>query len=179
MDNAFQELDYSDISAKNINKKPQPGLLDTKTRGGLIRLVIVIVFSVVIVALSFSLYSKYSTMKTLNEEYAKVKASHQSTLSEKQAVKEELDKYEKENDDLSAQIQAAKADNETLTAEIAKYTEDNNKLQKDIETIEKDVQNLTDELTQLLTQNDQLKIKISQITDENKELEDKIKQLKQ
>lgn len=26
MDSAFQELDYSDISAKNINKKTQPDL---------------------------------------------------------------------------------------------------------------------------------------------------------
>ena len=38
MDNAFQELDYSDISAKNINKKHRSIELDTKSRGGIIRL---------------------------------------------------------------------------------------------------------------------------------------------
>ena len=46
MDNAFQELDYSDISAKNINKKHRNNSgINTKTRGGLIRLGSIIIIS--------------------------------------------------------------------------------------------------------------------------------------
>ena len=45
MDNAFQELDYSDISAKNLSKRRRHSEINTKTRGGLIRLVILIIIS--------------------------------------------------------------------------------------------------------------------------------------
>ena len=71
MDSAFQELDYSDISAKNINKKSQHGLISTKTRGGLVRLIIVFLFGIIIVSLGIAIYSRYSQMKTLNNSQIK------------------------------------------------------------------------------------------------------------
>ena len=71
MDSAFQELDYSDISAKNINKKSQHGLISTKTRGGLVRLIIVVLFGIIIVSLGIAIYSRYSQMKTLNNSQIK------------------------------------------------------------------------------------------------------------
>ena len=58
MVSAFQELDYSDISAKNINKKSQPGLINTKTRGGLVRLMIVVFFGIIIFSLGIAIYSR-------------------------------------------------------------------------------------------------------------------------
>ena len=179
MDSAFQELDYSDISAKNINKKPQPGLINTKTRGGLVRLIIVVVFGIIIGCLGITIYSRYSQMKTLNKEYDKVAATHQSTLHEKEAVKVELEKLKKENANLNTQIEQAKANNETLTNDIIKYTEENNKMQTELTSIEKDLTDLNSEINQLTQQNELLKTKIADITAENKELEEKIKQLKQ
>ena len=48
MDNAFQELDYSDISAKHLNKRKRSGEINTKTRGGLIRLGSVIIIFILL-----------------------------------------------------------------------------------------------------------------------------------
>ena len=132
MDSAFQELDYSDISAKNINKKTQPGLINTKTRGGLVRLMIVVFFGIIIFSLGIAIYSRYSQMKTLNKEYDTITATHLSTLHEKDAVKVELEKIKKENSNLSAQIEQAKSNNETLTNDVVKYTAENDKLQTEI-----------------------------------------------
>ena len=63
MDNAFQELDYSDIIAKNLNKKHRNNSgINTKTRGGLIRLGSIIIISIIIIIMIVSLISKYITL---------------------------------------------------------------------------------------------------------------------
>ena len=75
MDNAFQELDYSDISAKNIKKKERSNDFNTKTRGGIIRLgslliifIICLILLISIISKSNSISNKENYLKTLKEE---------------------------------------------------------------------------------------------------------------
>ena len=57
MDNAFQELDYSDISAKNINKRDRSNEINTKTRGGIIRLGSLLIIAIIVLVLIISIIS--------------------------------------------------------------------------------------------------------------------------
>ena len=75
MDNAFQELDYSDISAKNLSKKRRPGDINTKTRGGIIRLGSIIIIGVIIIILIIVVISKSKTLSNLEEELTTLKNS--------------------------------------------------------------------------------------------------------
>ena len=61
MDNAFQELDYSDISAKNLNKKNRSNDLNTKTRGGIIRLGSLIIITIIVIILIITLITAKKT----------------------------------------------------------------------------------------------------------------------
>ena len=60
MDNAFQELDYSDINAKHLNKKKRSSEINTKTRGGLIRLVSLIIIFIIAIFIIFGIISNSS-----------------------------------------------------------------------------------------------------------------------
>ena len=75
MDNAFQELDYSDISAKNLNKKNRNiSGINTKTRGGIIRLGSMLIISIIIIIMIITLISKYNSLSNRQNELEKIKA---------------------------------------------------------------------------------------------------------
>ena len=67
MDNAFQEIDYSDISAKHLNKKKRNSEINTKTRGGLIRLISLIILFLIIIILIFQIISNSSALSKKQE----------------------------------------------------------------------------------------------------------------
>jgi len=61
MDKIFQELDYSDISSKNLNKQKKSSEINTKTRGGLTRLVSLIIIFIIAIFIIFGIISNSST----------------------------------------------------------------------------------------------------------------------
>ena len=85
MDNAFQELDYSDISAKNINKRDRSNEINTKTRGGIIRLGSLLIIAIIVLVLIISIISKSNTLSEKESEQAKLKeqvSENQQSLSQ-------------------------------------------------------------------------------------------------
>ena len=92
MDNAFQELDYSDISAKNLNKKNKGNDLSTKTRGGIIRLGSLLIITIIILVLLISLISKSRTLSAKQKELAKIKEEITSKEGDK-TLEEEKNKF--------------------------------------------------------------------------------------
>ena len=88
MDNAFQELDYSDISAKNLNKKNRSNDLNTKTRGGIIRLGSLIIITVIVLILIITLISKSKTLSTKESEIEKIKEEITTTEQDKTLAEE-------------------------------------------------------------------------------------------
>ena len=110
MDNAFQELDYSDLSAKNINNKKRYNDINTKTRGGIIRLGLVIIIGIIMIILIIGIISKSNTLSNLNDELIELK--------EKIILKErEKSNIEEKNMFLSDEILEAKKDVEKLSKE--------------------------------------------------------------
>ena len=88
MDNAFQELDYSDISAKNLNKKNRSNDLNTKTRGGIIRLGSLIIITIIVLILIITLISKSKTLSTKESEIEKIKEEITTTEQDKTLAEE-------------------------------------------------------------------------------------------
>ena len=88
MDNSFQELDYSDISAKNLNKKNRSNDLNTKTRGGIIRLGSLIIITIIVIILIITLISKSKTLSTKEAEIEKIKEEITTTEQDKTLAEE-------------------------------------------------------------------------------------------
>ena len=88
MDNAFQELDYSDISAKNLNKKNRSNDLNTKTRGGIIRLGSLIIITIIVIILIITLISKSKTLSSKEAEIEKIKEEITTTEQDKTLAEE-------------------------------------------------------------------------------------------
>ena len=121
MDNAFQELDYSDISAKNLSKKRRPGDINTKTRGGIIRLGSIIIIGVIIIILIIVVISKSKTLSNLEEELTTLKNSVTETEKQKNNA-EEVNRF--------------------LETEILENKKFSEKLSKQKEDIKNNIQNL-------------------------------------
>ena len=121
MDNAFQELDYSDISAKNLSKKRRPGDINTKTRGGIIRLGSIIIIGVIIIILIIVVISKSKTLSNLEEELTTLKNS----VTEKEKQKNNAEEV-----------------NRFLETEILENKKFSEKLSKQKEDIKNNIQNL-------------------------------------
>ena len=142
MDNAFQELDYSDISAKNLSNKKKHSDINTKTRGGIIRLGSVIIIGLISIILIIALISKSNALSNLENDLDKLKETIKSKEQEK------LDAEEK-NSFLETEILDSKK-----TAE--KLSKLKNDLQTSIDNLEKstkkskeDIKNAQDSITML------------------------------
>ena len=136
MDNAFQELDYSDISAKNLSKKRRPGDINTKTRGGIIRLGSIIVIGIIIIVLIVMVVSKSKTLSNLEKELITLK----NNISEK-----EKEKYnaEEKNHYLESQI----LENKKIAERLTKQKED---IKINIENLEKSNKKSKDDIQNAL-----------------------------
>ena len=149
MDNAFQELDYSDISAKNLNKKERSNDFNTKTRGGIIRLGSLLIIFIICLILFISIISKSNSFSTKENYLQKLKEEVSSN-------NEEVEQVRKKNTYLEHQILEAeksvkiyerqKTDKETNIENLGKSTK---KLNKDIEKIKKDIQSMEEKLKEI------------------------------
>ena len=133
MDNAFQELDYSDISAKNLSKKRRPGDINTKTRGGIIRLGSIIIIGLIIIVLIIVVISKSKTLSNLEQELTTLK----NTVIEKEKDKNDAEEVNRfleieilENKKYSEQLSKQKED---IKNNIEKLEKSNKKAKEDVQ----------------------------------------------
>ena len=150
MDNAFQELDYSDISAKNINRKERSNDFNTKTRGGIIRLGSLLIIFIICLILFISIISKSNSLSnkenylqklkeeasTNNEEIERIRnqntyLEHQLLEVEKTGKLLERQKQDKENN-----IQNFEDLNKKLKIDIEKYKNDIISMEKELKEIQ-------------------------------------------
>ena len=107
MDDAFQELDFSEISAKNINSKKRSNDINIKTRGGIIRLGSIMIIGIIILILIIGLISKSNSLSVFEEKL--------NTLKEKITLEEkEISNIEEKNRFLSIEVLDTKKNAEKL-----------------------------------------------------------------
>ena len=144
MDNAFQELDYSDISAKNLSKKRRPGDINTKTRGGIIRLGSIIIIGVIIIVLIIVVISKSKTLSKSEQELTTLKNT---------VIEREKDKNDAE--EINRFLEGEILENKKFYEQLIKQKEDikNNiqKLEKTNKKAKEDVQNALEAITLINT----------------------------
>ena len=68
MDNVFQELDYSDISAKHVKGDKKFDEIDTKKRGGILKLLIVFILVLLVLIFLILVITKSSKANSLQKE---------------------------------------------------------------------------------------------------------------
>ena len=107
MDDAFQELDFSEISAKNINSKKRSNDINIKTRGGIIRLGSIMIIGIIILILIIGLISKSNSLSVFEEKLNTLKEN--ITLEEK-----EISNIEEKNRFLSIEVLDTKKNAEKL-----------------------------------------------------------------
>ena len=166
MDSAFQELDYSDISAKHVtgsqNKKFSE--IDTKRRGGILKLLISFILFVLLFVFIILAISKTITLNSLNDD---------------------IDKYNKEY--RLEELNRINEDIKKKKLDIKKEEEEIQKFRNDIEEIKSINDDLSLDIDDLNTQIDEAKSKLneyegyeeSELIEKLKELEDEIDLLKQ
>lgn len=173
MDSAFQELDYSDISAKNITKKPEPGIIDTKSRGGLLRLIILIIVTSILATLSIKIFSRYSELKKLEKELLMLKSPEGDPEVSSEASKE-LNSIRKENSELTEKISKAKEIYDTIVKENKKIEEENANISEELSKFQENMKKLDTEYNNLNAENQKLNNQISSLEKENEDLQNKI-----
>ena len=146
MDNAFQELDYSDISAKHLKKKKRNDDINTRTRGGIIRLGSLIIIFLILIYLIFGIISK-------NKMIIKTKGdldSERESLSYKEtAYKNEQDKsnyLENEIIEIKINIEKYSKQKNDLDTSIKNIENSNAQAEKDIQNSKDNISNLEDKL---------------------------------
>ena len=151
MDNVFQELDYSDISAKNLSNKRKPGDINTKTRGGIIRLGSMIIIAVIMIILIIGLISKSNTLSNLEAELNKLQENY--NLTEKSIsdgeeknyylnneildAKKFLEKIKKQKDDINNNLENLEISNRRSKKDIDNAKEAISFLQENLKEFEK------------------------------------------
>ena len=142
MDNAFQELDYSDISAKNLNKKNKSYDLSTKTRGGIIRLGSMLIITIIILILIITLISKSKTLSAKESELEKIKEKIITTEQDK-ALAEEKNRF------LLHEISEAQKNAEELSQEKKEIETSIENLENFKKKSQNDIKNAQDAITLL------------------------------
>ena len=167
MDNVFQELDYSDISAKHVKNDNDKKFseIDTKRRGGIFKLlisfllfVLLIVFIILVISKSIKVNSIEDEINEKNKEFETLEKEYNNTNDEIKSIelknnskKKEIEEQTKELKELKSKIDFINLSSDNLTNcinIISKEIEDlNSKLEEygyDIEESE-----LQNQLTQL------------------------------
>ena len=146
MDNAFQELDYSDISAKYIrnNKENKSfGEIDTKKGNyGLIKLVVFFILFLLLIILVIVVLVKNSNLKSTEQ---KIKDDNEQLISNQRNLDEKnkiLNKLLKDNLELENKIMNAMKEEERIENNMIKYVNENTKIKIDITSLEKEVEDL-------------------------------------
>ena len=146
MDNAFQELDYSDISGKYIqnNKENKSfGEIDTKKGNyGLIKLVVFFILFLLLIILVIVVLVKNSNLKSTEQ---KIKDDNEQLISNQRNLDEKnkiLNKLLKDNLELENKIMNAMKEEERIENNMIKYVNENTKIKIDITSLEKEVEDL-------------------------------------
>ena len=158
MDNAFQELDYSDISAKNLNKK-QRSDFNTKTRGGIIRLGSLLIIFLICMIMVILIISKSNSLKEKENQLQKLKEQVTSGNEEIEQEKKKITFLEhqileaqktgkilqRQKNNIQTNIDKLEIANKNLNKDIEKFRNDIEKMENDLKEIQ-DKKNLIDEL---------------------------------
>ena len=158
MDNAFQELDYSDISAKNLSKKRRPDDINTKTRGGIIRLGSIIILGVVIIVLIIVVISKSKTLSNLEKELTTLKNT---------VIEREKDKNDAEEINRFLEIEIL--ENKKYTEQLNKQKED---IKNSIEKLEKSNKKAKEDVQNALEAIDLINTKLKDFENKKKTIEE-------
>ena len=149
MDNAFQELDYSDISAKNINRKERSNDFNTKTRGGIIRLGSLLIIFIICLILFISIISKSNSLSNKENYLQKLK-------EEASTNNEEIERIRNQNTYLEHQLLEVERTGKLLDRQkqdkennIVKFEDSNKKLKVDIEKFKNDIISMEKELKEI------------------------------
>lgn len=156
MDDAFQQLDYTEISAQNINKKPQQGIIDTKSKGGLIRLLIFIAIGVILI-------SCFVGVIVQNKKLSKIKGDIKDLQAEKKKQSDHLYNFTRLYSDLKAKksqyeksIDSLNQETKDLKQQNITYTELNKTTYNDLVKLENDYNAKSDEFHKLFTLNSEV-----------------------
>ena len=146
MDNAFQELDYSDISAKYIqNNKENKSFGEIYTKKGnygLIKLVVFFILFLLLIILVIVVLVKNSNLKSTEQ---KIKDDNEQLISNQRNLDEKnkkLNKLLKDNLELENKIMNAMKEEERIENNMIKYVNENTKIKIDITSLEKEVEDL-------------------------------------
>ena len=174
MDNAFQELDYSDISAKHLKKKKRDDDINTRTRGGIIRLGSIILIFLIIIYLIFGIISKN---KMIIKKKNDLDSEKESLFYKEKAYKDEQDR----NNYLENEIIEVKMN-------IEKYSKQKNDLDTSIQNVEhsntqgeKDIKNAKDNISNLeekLKEFEEYKSKIDELQKNTEYYQKEIEKIK-
>lgn len=177
MDDAFQPLDYSDISATYINKGTPTVGLDTKSRRGMIKFIIFLVMALLFLGCAIGLGVRNSKLKDWRNKNKDLTENKILQLGYRHNITSLVEKTQKEIDQLAAAI-------DKLTQEIKVYEKDNqtacanNKSKYDeLERMEFEYNKVSQGFQKNFTLNKDLLANISIITMQNQFLTDKINEL--
>ena len=162
MDNAFQELDYSDISAKNINKRDRSNEINTKTRGGIIRLGSLLIIAIIILVFIILIISKTNKLSEKENELSKLK---EQVLENEQVISQANEK----NVYLQHQILESEKTKKILNRQKTDIMENIRNLELSNEKSKVDIKNATDTIISLqseLKEFEKIKNNISKLQSE-------------
>ena len=146
MDNAFQELDYSDISAKHLKKKKRGDDINTRTRGGIIRLGSLIIITLIIIYLIFGIISKN---KMIIKKKGDLDSERELLTYKEKAYKDEQDKnnyLENELIEVKMNIEKYSKQKSDLDTSIQNLENSNTQGEKDIKNAKDNISNLENKL---------------------------------
>ena len=137
MDNAFQELDYSDISAKHVtgsqNKKFSE--IDTKRRGGILKLLVSFILFLLLIIFIIVTISKSIKVNSLNKDINKAKKELGTKEIEINDGEYELNKIEKYIEDKKKEINNGLEELDNIKKEIIEIEKKNSDLNNDINNL--------------------------------------------
>ena len=170
MDNVFQELDYSDMSAKHMKRNnKQFNEIDTKHRGRIFQLLISLILLILFIIFFILILSRNSKISSITKEIEnnkrainlnQLKLSYEnnklkeiqlnitnySNLNENKEVKdikENIQDMTKQNNNLKNDINELNGDVEELKEELKKYENmKESNLQKELELLEEQIEKI-------------------------------------
>ena len=171
MDNVFQELDYSDISAKHVKGEKKFEEIDTKRRGGILKclvalilfllvlifIIIVITKSVKINSLEDDIKETQSRIESKNNEYKDKEIALNNIIKNVTEIEKTLKTKKEELNTLQEKITIKDSENKKLNKEVEELTTNVNKLKEELENLnniqesdlQKEIQKLDDEMERM------------------------------
>ena len=171
MDNVFQELDYSDMSAKHMKRNnKQFNEIDTKHRGRIFQLLISLILLILFIIFFILILSRNSKISSITKEIENNKrainlnqlklsyennklkeiqlniTNYSNNLNENKEVKdikENIQDMTKQNNNLKNNINELNGDVEELKEELKKYENvKESNLQKELELLEEQIEKI-------------------------------------